>query len=306
MRRSGLIISVGLLLTACGQQGAGAPASADQAVNMEIVVPSETAPVVEGSQISANATSSDGAIAQPRSAPRVAYAYRYALELPVDRAPAVMARHEQACVAAGTSVCQVIGSETSRVGQDDLNARLEIRATPAYIDRFKAGLPEDAKGAGGRIASATTESEDLTRSLIDSEARLRAQTTLRDRLQGLLATRNGSLEDLLKVESELARVQGEIDAAQSTLREMQTRVATSRLTIEYAAAGQFAPDSAFRPVVDAVKGALSAMMTTLGVLITVLAILLPIGLIVCPLIWFVLKRRRAAKAASPPVGADQA
>lgn len=301
MRCSILIVFVALGLTACGQAGPrGSTSSADAAVAVEIVAPAENQILAEAVPTAPGSTSANANIAQPVTTPRIAYAYRYGLELPVDRAPGLMARHEQACSAAGAAVCQVIGSETTRIGQDDLTARLEIRATPTFIARFRNGLAGDAKGAGGRVASATTESEDLTRSLIDTEARLRAQTTLRDRLQALLATRNGSLEDLLKVESELARVQGEIDAAQSTLQEMSTRVSTSRLTIEYAAAGQLAPDSTFRPVVEALQGSLSAMMTTLGALITILAVLLPIGLIVGPLVWFVLKRRRAAKASLPP------
>ena len=238
------------------------------------------------------------------SASRVAYVYRYGLELPVDRAPALMARHEQACVAAGVAVCQVIGSESTRFGQDELSARLAIRATPAYVARFRNALSSEAEEAGGRVASSATESEDLTRALVDTEARLRAQTTLRDRLQQLLATRSGPLEQLLQVERELARVQGEIDAEQSTLAVMRTRVATSRLEIDYRAAGQLAPDSAFLPVRDAVDGATGAFMVSVAALIWVAAFAAPIALIAVPLVWWGLRRRRAKKArkpAPPPV-----
>ena len=252
---------------------AGAPA--DRPQNVEIVSPPERAAA---------------------TAPRVAYVYRYGLELPVDRAPGLMARHEQACVAAGVAVCQVIGSESTRLGQDELSARLAIRATPAYVARFRNALSGEAEAAGGRVASSATESEDLTRALVDTEARLRAQTTLRDRLQQLLATRGGPLEQLLQVERELARVQGEIDAEQSNLAVMRTRVATSRLEIDYRAAGQLAPDSAFLPVRDAVDGATGAFMVSVAALIWVAAFLAPILLIAMPLAWFLLRRRRAAMA----------
>ena len=72
--------------------------------------------------------------------------------------------------------------------------------------------------------------------------------------------------------------------------------------MSYAAAGQLAPDSAFRPVTDAMDGALGAFMTSVAAVIWVAAILLPILLIVVPLAWWGLKRRKrkAAKPKAPP------
>ena len=74
----------------------------------------------------------------------------------------------------------------------------------------------------------------VTRVIVDTEATLRAKRALRDRLQQLLATRPGSLADLLGVERELARVQGEIDSSEPNLASTRTRVAMSAVTIEYA------------------------------------------------------------------------
>lgn len=231
----------------------------------------------------------------PVVAPSIAYAYRFGLELPAEAAPKMMARHEQACIAAGASACQVIGSNSSRVGRDSVEARLEMRATPAYVARFRAALDGEARGAGGRVAQQAVESEDLTRQLVDTEARMRAMETLRDRLQQLLATRSGPLEQLLQVERELARVQGELDATRSALAVMRTRVQTSKLDVTYSAAGQLAPDSAARPVVDALNSASYAFMSSLGVLILFLASVLPVLLVGAPLIWLVWRWRRKVR-----------
>src|SRR5690606_6160944 len=126
-----------------------------------------------------------------------------------------------ACVSAGPAVCQVIGSESTRHGRDSLSARLEIRAVPAFLTPFRARLEGDTTTAGGRVAMVATDSEDLSRSLSDTEARIRALSTLRDRLLQLLATRNAPLEQLLQTERELARVQGELDATRSALEMMR-------------------------------------------------------------------------------------
>lgn len=243
----------------------------------------------------AGAASTPGSAATPVVAPSIAYAYRFGLELPAEAVPTVMGRHEQACIAAGPSVCQVIGASSSRMGRDSVEARLEMRAAPAYVGRFRAALDGEARGAGGRVSQQAVESEDLTRQLVDTEARMRAMETLRDRLQQLLATRSGTLEQLLQVERELARVQGELDATRSALAVMRTRVQTSRLDVTYSAAGRLAPDSAARPVVDALNSASYAFMTSLGMLILFIASVLPVLMVGAPLIWLLWRWRRRVR-----------
>lgn len=257
---------------------------ADESVDMALMEPAPPA--------SAAATASSSAVA-----PSIAYAYRFGLELPADAVPTVMGRHEQACIAAGPSACQVIGSNSSRVGRDSVQASLEMRATSAYVARFRAALDGEARDSGGRVAQQAVESEDLTRQLVDTEARMRAMETLRDRLQQLLATRSGTLEQLLQVERELARVQGELDATRSALAVMRTRVQTSKLDVTYSAAGQLAPDSALRPVTDALGQAAYLFMSTLGALIMLLAGALPLLLVIAPLTWlgWRWRQKRAAR-----------
>lgn len=297
MRRTGMLMvtAAAVVLAGCGEGNTYGDEALDASVvAMELAPPAPAAP------------SQDASVPSPRISPsataaRVAYSYRYALELPAEQTAGLMGRHEAACVAAGVATCQVIGSNTMRSGQDTAVSELTLRASPTWIAGFRARLASEAEAADGRVASSSTESEDLTRALVDTEARLRAQTTLRDRLQSLLATRSGSLEELLKVESELARVQGEIDAVQSNLAVMRKRVATARLTISYVAEGQLAPDGTFRPVSDAVDGATGAFMISVAALIWVFAFLLPVALIVVPLVWWGLKRRKAkARSRSAP------
>ncbi len=264
--------------------------SADEPVDMALMA---QAPAADAA---ASAPSAAASTVTSVVAPSIAYAYRFGLELPAEAATTLMAKHEQACIAAGASACQVIGSNSSRIGRDSIEASLEMRATPAYVARFRAALEGEAKGAGGRVAQQSVESEDLTRQLVDTEARMRAMETLRDRLQQLLATRSGPLEQLLQVERELARVQGELDATRSALAVMRTRVQTSRLDVTYRAAGQLAPDSAARPVVDALNSASYAFMSSLGILILFIASVLPVLLVGVPLIWLLWRWRRSVRA----------
>ena len=300
MRRT-LTVAFGLVLaaTAAGCQPTSEATYSDDAAGVEHAPTPTHPPAVPTAGETAGAPSAKAPpspVAPTPQAARIAYAYRYGLELPVDQVPALMTRHEQACVTAGPAVCQVIGSESNRRGRDQLTAELEIRATPAFVAAFRARLVGDAEQVGGRVARSTTESEDLTRSLVDTEARVRALTTLRDRLQQLLATRSAPLDQLLATERELARVNGELDATRSALEVMQGRVATSRLTIRYTALGQLAPDSAFRPVSNALSSALAVFMSGVAALILVFAGALPFLIVGVPLVWMIQRWRQRARA----------
>lgn len=231
---------------------------------------------------------------------QLAYAYATTIEAPAARIAGLAARHEQACVQAGPRRCQVIGSSTRSLGEDERSATLEIRAEPGWLAGFRQRLAADAEAADGRVADSSTTSEDLTRALIDTEAHLRAKTALRDRLQTMLATRDGNLQTVLEVERELARVQGEIDAATSTLEVMRARVAMSRLTLTYRSEGVLAPDSATAPLSAALENALSLFMMGLAAIVSVLAFALPFVLVIGPVVWLVLRwraRRRAERLA---------
>ncbi len=236
--------------------------------------------------------------------PMMAYAYRYRLEAPVKRLPDLLARHEKACADAGAQTCQLVEAQITTQGEDAASGRLVLRATPAWLNRFRTGLQADAEGAGGRLADSAVEAEDLTRAIVDTEAALRAKKSLRDRLEALLASRPGKLQELLEVERELARVQGEIDATESELTVMRTRIATSRLTIDYVSQGVMAPDSAFRPLREAFEGVAGYFFGGLAAILVILAVLAPFALVFGPLLWFGLRwlrrRREARRAAEQP------
>jgi hypothetical protein len=176
-----------------------------------------------------------------------------------------------------------------------VSASLELRAAPAWLAKFRAGLAGDAKGGGGRVASSSVESEDLTRSIVDSEATLRAKRTLRDKLEALLQRPGSGVKDLLATEQELARVQGEIDAAQSELAVMRGRVDMSKLTLNYESVGGADPDSFAYPLTHAIGDFLPNLMIAFGALLTFLAFALPFGLALgTPLVLWLRARKRAA------------
>jgi hypothetical protein len=236
-------------------------------------------------------------------APLLAYVYGATLELPAREVRATMGRHEAACRAAGPAVCQVLGSGVNASGDDQVYGAIQLRAAPRWLEPFRNSLEADAKNAGGRVRETSVSSEDLTRQIVDTDARLRAQKTLRERLQQLLRTRPGKLEELLATERELARVQGEIDSAESQLAVMRERVATSILNLAYQSKPTAVSGGAFEPLVSAFTEFFSIVMTGFAFIVRLIAALIPVAAVLGPLAWLFLRwrrnravRRAAAKA----------
>lgn len=267
---------------------APAPADADVAQGQP---PTEQA-IQQANEISDRSGRQNPA-ANPAPTLFLAYSYNVGLELPAANLTGVVNGHVQACQTAGPRVCQLIGSSVSGDPESAMNGYVSFRAEPAWLATFRNGLEAQADAAGGRILQNTTNTEDLTRAIVDTEARLRAQTALRDRLQRLLESRPGRLSDLLEVERELARVQGEIDSVQSTLAVMRTRVAMSELTLNYQSAPKSLRSDTFRPLGQAFANFLGIVVSGFAAIVTIIAGLIPFAVVIIPLIWLILRWRTA-------------
>ena len=298
MRAAVILLVSSLACAGCARQDEArrAPASAALAMIKAKAYEDEApaAPAADAAAAPADAAAAppDSTSTAPRIAagpPMLAYSYSYGLSLPHDRVDGLRRQHEAACVKAGYRVCQVVSSSIQDLGDANVRGALEIRAAPAWLQAFRTHLEGDARGAGGRVTTSEVTSEDLSREIVDTSAQLRAKLTLRDRLQGLLAGRPGRLADLLAVERELARVQGEIDSTQSQLAVMQARVAMSDVTLDYVS-GDVLGSPIRSPLSASLHGFLGAMAGSLAGMIDLLAILAPWAVAAGGLLWLFRKR----------------
>lgn len=88
----------------------------------------------------------------------------------------------------------------------------------------------DQIGNLGKEKNRAIESADVTDAVIDAEAQLKNLIALRGRLRELL-TRAKTVDEVLKIESELARVQTEIDALNARLKTLQGQINYSEVNI---------------------------------------------------------------------------
>ncbi len=286
--KTALAIASLLLLAACspsasrtamGARGEVAPAAAEAAAPANDTVALKPAPV-----------------APTPSGPMLAYSYNYSIVGPPAGIRQLAAKHEAACTAAGSAICQVISSshaDHGPSGQGGAESALNLRAEPKWLARFRAAMSDDAAQADSRLVSENASSDDLSRAIVDTSALLRAKTTLRDRLQGLLASHPGKLSDLLEVEQALSQVQAEIDTTTSELAMMQARVATSELSINYSTGGALTASDVWHPLGKALTDFTGILASTVAAMIRLIAWTLPWIALIGGLLW--LFRRRLPK-----------
>ncbi len=272
MRRHVILTATATLaLTACSNAGSDRAASeaADITVN-EAAEPAATARTAETGK------SLPALDKIPASVPQLAYVYDFRWRLPATDIGPLQRRHASLCEQQGPAICQIIGMTKTGETEDEVAGRLEMAVATRQARAFGALLEDEAEDAGAKQIAAEITSEELSKQLVDTEARLKSRAQLRDRLQEVLRTRKGTVEQLVEAERSVAAVNEEIDQARSWMREMEGRVAYSRVTVDYETGTPVTRD-----FLAPVTGALGSLGSIFGYLVALLilagAVILPLG-----------------------------
>lgn len=190
-----------------------------------------------------------------------------------------------------------ISEEEAATNEDGAasSTRLVIRVPSKRFTQAMADLEQVAD-----LRSSTSSTEDVTTQVIDNDVRLRAQEKSLERIEALLA-RAESINEIMAIESQLARRQSDYDALRSTQAwlEDQTSLSTITLTLELAEEQEERGSDGFISGLERGWDGLVAALVGLG---TVLGLVLPFAvlaaLIGVPLWWAVrgVRRRGAAGA----------
>jgi len=232
----------------------------------------------------------------PVGLPQIAYVFTYGFRIAGAEIPALQQRHADLCESKGPLVCRIIAMDQDTDAGEYTRGTLQLAVASPQARDFGKRLTSIAEGADGEQVSAAISGEDLSKSIVDTEARLRARILLRDRLMEVLATRRGTVTELVEAERGVAQVNEEIDQARSWLSEMKGRVAFSRLDISYESS--VAPTNGF---MDPVRGAVGSLGAIFGVL---LAVLILFGAVAGPFLAGAFGIRALLRRHAPPQVAE--
>jgi hypothetical protein len=132
----------------------------------------------------------------------------------------------------------------------------------------------------GKVETVSSNAQDVGEEFVDVTARVNNARRLEERLISLLANRTGKLDEVLRVERELARVREEIERYEGRLRFLTTRVATSTLTITvHEPAPILGNNPGDNPIAAALRRAWRNFVALLAGTIASLGVLIPLGLV---------------------------
>lgn len=130
----------------------------------------------------------------------------------------------------------------------------------------------------GRVESESQSGQEVTAQYVDLQARLANSRNTEQRLTQVLQQRTGKLSDVLEVETEIARVRGEIESMEAERKNMASQVAFATLNVtlaeEYKPQLQTVPPSTLRQFRNS---AVEGYQTMVGGVIALVNLLLSYG-----------------------------
>jgi hypothetical protein len=132
----------------------------------------------------------------------------------------------------------------------------------------------------GKVETVSSTAQDVGEEFVDVTARVTNSRRLEERLISLLANRTGKLDEVLRVERELARVREEIERYEGRLRYLSARVALSTLTITVHEPAPILGNSpGENPIAAALRRAWKNFITVVAGSIAALGVAIPLALL---------------------------
>ena len=186
----------------------------------------------------------------------------------------------------------MIANSSITGGRDQIRqATFELKIPASKYDETVSSL-----STIGKVETVSSSAQDVGEEFVDITARVSNARRLEERLISLLANRTGRLDEVLRVERELARVREEIERYEGRLRYLSSRVAMSTLTITIHEPGPiFGNNPGENPIVSALRRAWRNFVGLIAGIIASLGILIPLGAVALAG-WIAYKRWRSRRA----------
>ncbi|WP_404338350.1 DUF4349 domain-containing protein [Sphingomonas sp. MMS12-HWE2-04] len=231
----------------------------------------------------------------PVALPQLAYSYAVGFLLPGDKIAAAQDAHRNQCDAMGPARCQLLSLERDG-SESNTGATLKLRVVTSEAKAFADAASQIVSRAGGRATETKVGTDDVSKAIVDTEARIRQRELLVARLTEVLRTRSGKVSELVEAERSVAASQEELDQARGWLRELRGRVAMSDIAIRYTAIAPSADaDTIGTQLGEAGQGSAATFMLALRTMLTLAIYLLPWGLVILPTLLLLRRRKQQAQ-----------
>jgi hypothetical protein len=173
--------------------------------------------------------------------------------------------------------CEVLSSSVvSQTGDAVPSGSISLRVAPGDLQKLL-----DFVGKQGKVAQHTTQTEDKTTIVVDTEARIKNSTEFRDNLRKMMARPGVSVKDLVDIQEKLAEVQSQLDSESAQRKVLANETEKVAVEVEFRSE-RTTSRSALRPIGDALREWAEVLAESLAALITVVVAAIPWLIVIVP------------------------
>ncbi len=285
MKQIFLVFILQLLLAACGQQSSSSAPEAAPDMASRAAAPAPMGKVAMDMQGGAEQNLTE--ISEPTNSANavrkyIALRHHLQIETPGEQMQASFDAAVKHCQALN---CELLSANYNKeTPYNPPSASLSARVPPRNVAVFLDGLAKN-----GEVLQHGRDSEDKTNQVVDTDARIKNLTELRDRLRLMLTDKSAKFKDIIDVERELANTQSQLDSMLSMRKILSQETDLVAVNINFSAAQGITEQGFFAPVARALKDAGRVMMESFGSVIIFVMSAIPWLLIGIPVLWLIRK-----------------
>ena len=283
MKRVFLVFLLQLFIVACGQQTSSTSSEAMPEGASNMAPAQNVRAKVSADAVQGGAEQGLTELSEPVSnanAVKKYIALRHSLQIET------RAEQMQTVFDAAIKHCEVLNCEllsanyNKETPYNPPSASLNARVPPRNVSIFLTGLARN-----GEVLQHGRDSEDKTNQVVDTDARIKNLTELRDRLRQMLGDKSAKFKDIIEVERELSNTQAQLDSMLSMRKILSQETDLVAVNINFSAAQGITEQGFFAPIARALKDAGRVMMESFGSVITFVMSAIPWLLIGIPVLW---------------------
>ena len=184
--------------------------------------------------------------------------------------------------------CEVVSSSiVTRTQESFPSGAVALRVVP---EDFAKLLTQVEKR--GNVVEHTTQSEDKTMEVVDTEARLKNLTAYRDSLRAMLGKPGLNIKDSVEIQEKLTDVQSDLDGETAKRKILANETEKVAVEIEFRVENRSRRRSAFAPLWEAFGKSGEVLAESMGSLVTLIVALIPWLLLMVPSGWWLVRAWR--------------
>jgi hypothetical protein len=197
-----------------------------------------------------------------------------------------------------TIQCEVVNSSiTTKTRESAPSGNMALRVSPQDLQKLLSYVQ-----TRGSIVQHTTESEDKTGAVVDTDAKIKNLTSFRDNLRTMLARPSAKVSDVVEIQKQLTDTQSELDSETAQRKILANETEKVAVEINFRVERPASSSGGFAEIKNALREAGSVLAESTASLITVIVAVIPWLILIVPFCWLVARlwrKLRRKKSSSP-------